>query len=76
LRTKEKTERDRSKAKYKANPVTGLGGFSSFYTSTFPRFLDIRLTDGGEVVGFTRGTSLTPRKRERKREVCKIDSKK
>jgi hypothetical protein len=40
--------------KVKATPVTGRGGPYGCETSKLPRFLDNRLTDGGEVDSLTR----------------------
>jgi hypothetical protein len=42
-----------SKLNSKAIPVTGSGGPYSCETSKIPRFLDSRLTDGGEIVSLT-----------------------
>jgi hypothetical protein len=42
-----------NKTKGRAIPVTGRGGPYGCETSTFPYFLDNRLTDGGEVVSLT-----------------------
>jgi hypothetical protein len=43
-------------------PVTGLGGLQGCEMSRLPHFLDIRLTDGGEVVSLTSLPLFTPRK--------------
>jgi hypothetical protein len=48
--------------KGKAIPVTGRGRPLSCETSSLERFLDNRLTDGGEVVSLTRWPPFTPRK--------------
>jgi hypothetical protein len=40
--------------KGKAIPVTGRGGPYGCETSRLPHFLDNRLSDGGDVVSFTR----------------------
>jgi hypothetical protein len=48
--------------KGKAIPVTGRKGPQGCETSMLPHFLDIRLTDGGEVVSLTRRPPFTPRK--------------
>jgi hypothetical protein len=49
-------------SKDKAIPVTERGGPYGCETSRIPHFLDIRLTDGGEVVSFTRRLPFTPTK--------------
>jgi hypothetical protein len=46
--------------KVKAVPVTGRGDPYGCETSMLPHFLDIRLTDGGEVVSFTFRQPFTP----------------
>jgi hypothetical protein len=46
--------------KCKAIPVTGRGGPLGCETSRLPRFLDIRLTDGGEGVNLKRPPPFTP----------------
>jgi hypothetical protein len=48
--------------KDKAIPVTGRGGLYGCETSKLPQFLDIRPTDGGEVVSLTRRPLFIPRK--------------
>jgi hypothetical protein len=48
--------------KGKAIPVTGRGGSQVCETSRVSHFLDNWLTDGGEVVSFTRRKTFTPRK--------------
>jgi hypothetical protein len=48
--------------KGKAIAVTGRGGPYGCETSRLPHFLYNRLTDGGEVVSFTRRPTFTPRK--------------
>jgi hypothetical protein len=45
-----------------AVPATGHGGPLGCETSGLPHILDIRLTDGGEVVGLTHRPPLPPRK--------------
>jgi hypothetical protein len=42
-------------------PVTGCGGVRVCETSRLPHFLDIRLTDGGEIVSLMQQLSFTPR---------------
>jgi hypothetical protein len=46
----------------KAIPVTGRGGPEGCEMSRLPHFLDIRLTDGGEVVSLMHQPSSTLRK--------------
>jgi hypothetical protein len=46
----------------KAVPVTGREGPQGCERSSFPHFLDNRLTDGGEVVSLTCRPSYTPQK--------------
>jgi hypothetical protein len=46
--------------KGKAIPVTGREGPQGCETSRLPHFLDNRLTDGGEVVSYTRRPPFTP----------------
>jgi hypothetical protein len=48
------------KKKGKAIPVTGRGGPYACERSRLPRFLDSRLTDGGEVRSLTRRPPFTP----------------
>jgi hypothetical protein len=48
--------------KGKIIPVTGHEGPYGCETSWLPRFLDNRLTDGGEVVSLMRRPPFTPRK--------------
>jgi hypothetical protein len=50
------------KVKGKAIPVTDRGGPQVCDTSRLPHFLANRLTDGGEVVCFTRRHHLYPQK--------------
>jgi hypothetical protein len=50
------------KGKGKAVLVTGHGGPEGCETSRLPHFLDIRLTNGGEVVSLTRRPPFAPRK--------------
>jgi hypothetical protein len=45
----------------KAIPVTGRGGPYGCETSRLPKFLDNRLTDGGEVASLMRRPTFTPR---------------
>jgi hypothetical protein len=45
----------------KAIPLTVREGPYGCETSRFPHFLDIRLTDGGEVVSLTRRPPFTPK---------------
>jgi hypothetical protein len=47
-----------SPQKGKLIPVTGREGPCGCETSKLPHFLDSRLTDGGEVVSLTHGSSL------------------
>jgi hypothetical protein len=46
----------------KAVPVTGREGPYGCETSRLPYFIDIRRTDGGEVVSLKRRPPFTPRK--------------
>jgi hypothetical protein len=46
----------------KAVPVTSLGGQEGCETSRLPKFLENRLTGGGEVVSLTRLPPFNPRK--------------
>jgi hypothetical protein len=46
----------------KAIPVTSRGSPQGCETSRLSHFIDIRLTDGGEVVSLTRRPPFTPRK--------------
>jgi hypothetical protein len=46
----------------KAIPITDRGGPHGCETLRLPHFVDIRLTDGGEVVSLTCRPSFTPRK--------------
>jgi hypothetical protein len=48
--------------KGKVLPVTRRGGPWGCETSRLPHFLENRLTDGGEVVNFTRRPPFAPRK--------------
>jgi hypothetical protein len=50
------------KSKKKAMLVTGPGGLYGSETSRVPHFLDSWLTDGGQVISFTRRPRFSPRR--------------
>jgi hypothetical protein len=62
IKTKFALSTVRRNLKGKAIPVTGHEGPLGCETSRLPHFLENLLTNGGEVVSFTRQPHFTPRK--------------